>query len=809
MNEGQLNKDNNALNEDLSNWKKELEKKLLINSSKKEEICLISSFWLDNYENSLLNKNNNKEENLFNSEDIKDMNNDLFSSFSDKTKKIEEFPEIFALSKNCWEKIKNENKELNVIIDMGYFGNKVLIIKILPEIYCFFVMDSKNQIRQGYIQIIKVDIEKDIMYFFWKNGLFALINKEQKENVLNDMTDDKLEFTNKYFKIFIFEHFDKKEENKEQNDLKENLKKRNEAINLKKSQIVDESDKFNYILGNEVISLSKSVNINCNQIMGNIVKCSIMDFSNALKKDEDNNKNKAKKDIKVKRVEGENKVISIEINAGSEKDLKSKTVILRGRNQQYQQNVQGYNDFYQQNNNFKQQNFQGNYNNFNQQNYQGNYNNFNQQNYQGNYNNFYQQNNNFNQQNCQGNYNNFNQQNCQRNYNNFNQQNYQGNNNNFNQKNVQGNNNNFNQKNVQGNNNNVNNNSPFLQPEPIKKQATPGLIGLQNIGATCYMNATLQCFSHNTGLRNYLLKDDKYQSLKFNKDKCKLSFALAEVLYNLWKVLDHDYYEPEHFKKMIGEMNPIFKGIAANDPKDLIFFLLETMHGELNKPPNKNINSNNFVDNQNFSAVFQDFLVNFTNENRSIICDLFYGLTNSMTICGMCRTIIHNVQAINIFFFPLEEVRKFMNYQNNFVNIEDCFRYNEKQDFYPSFYCNKCRQLCPAYNQSKIIYSPPNLIVNLNRGKGLQFNIKIGFKEYLEIRNYVYANDSPHLYELTGVICHIGSNDMGGHFIAFCKNYINNNSQWYKYNDGMVTPSSFQEASNFGMHYVLFYSKIK
>ena len=54
-------------------------------------------------------------------------------------------------------------------------------------------------------------------------------------------------------------------------------------------------------------------------------------------------------------------------------------------------------------------------------------------------------------------------------------------------------------------------------------------------------------------------------------------------------------------------MNPLFKGISANDPKDLILFLLETMHKELNNPQNINLINNNFVDNTNFNDVFNDF----------------------------------------------------------------------------------------------------------------------------------------------------------------------------------------------------------
>ncbi len=178
-----------------------------------------------------------------------------------------------------------------------------------------------------------------------------------------------------------------------------------------------------------------------------------------------------------------------------------------------------------------------------------------------------------------------------------------------------------------------------------------------------------------------------------------------------------------------------------------------------------------------------------------------------MTTCGYCGITIHNVQVMNILFFPLEEVRKFMMYQNNTVKIEDCFKYNEKQEIYSSFYCNNCRQIYPAYNQSKLIYVPPTLIINLNRGKGIEFNVNIDFDEYLDVRKYVYANDSFYFYELVGVICHFGTNDMGGHFIAYCKN--SNNCEWYKYNDSIVTKCDFKEIKNSRLPYVLFYSYLR
>ena len=125
-----------------------------------------------------------------------------------------------------------------------------------------------------------------------------------------------------------------------------------------------------------------------------------------------------------------------------------------------------------------------------------------------------------------------------------------------------------------------------------------------------------------------------------------------------------------------------------------------------------------------------------------------------------------------------------------------------------SFYCNNCRQMVDNINTTKILYGPRILVINLNRGKGLEFDIKLNFPEYIDISNYVYYKDkSPTYYELIGIVTHFGPSSMSGHFIAFCKSF--GNQQWYKYNDAMVDLSNFEEAKNTGVPYILFYSYIK
>ena len=115
-------------------------------------------------------------------------------------------------------------------------------------------------------------------------------------------------------------------------------------------------------------------------------------------------------------------------------------------------------------------------------------------------------------------------------------------------------------------------------------------------------------------------------------------------------------------------MNPLFAGIQANDSKDLILFLMETIHNELNTA--KNINPPNQTLNQyDYEETFKLFSNYFKNNYSSVISNLFYGMYNSMMKCLNCNIITHNIQCYNILIFPLEEVRKFKNRMQNMVDI--------------------------------------------------------------------------------------------------------------------------------------------
>ena len=375
--------------------------------------------------------------------------------------------------------------------------------------------------------------------------------------------------------------------------------------------------------------------------------------------------------------------------------------------------------------------------------------------------------------------------------------------------------NNFKQMNINNNNKNprrfksankIRSNNQVMIPRTF-------VVGLNNVGATCYMNATLQCLVHVKKLTKYLLRPEKIQKIQTNKNKYKLTDAYLNVLINSWLNVNINNYSPNYFKQVISDMNPLFQGVQANDSKDLIIFLMEKMHNELNIPLNNpNLQQNNVVINQyDFKQSFKSFKKYFINNYRSVISDLFYGFFDSIMNCKNCGAESHNIQCYNILIFPLEEVRIFKNRPQNVVSIEECFQYYEKEDIMTGanqIYCNKCRQNSDSKNYSKLIACPNILIINFNRGKGLQFDIKIEFEEILDVKNFLKKSDDiPSEYKLFGIVTHFGPSSMAGHFIAFCKSFVDGN--WYKCNDSMVTPSSFHEAKNTGVPYILFYSGTK
>ena len=174
----------------------------------------------------------------------------------------------------------------------------------------------------------------------------------------------------------------------------------------------------------------------------------------------------------------------------------------------------------------------------------------------------------------------------------------------------------------------------------------PNLVGLNNIGATCYMNATLQSFSNTKNLSEYFL--NKFVSLENYKSKL-ISYEYYKVVKNLWDKKNHKKsYSPDSFKEKLSQENPLFAGAAANDSKDLINFLLERFHLELNLINPNTLQDNSSMVNQMYqldeNKMLELFFIDFKSKFRSIISDLFYGVMETKSFCQGCQKNKYNFQ---------------------------------------------------------------------------------------------------------------------------------------------------------------------
>jgi len=367
------------------------------------------------------------------------------------------------------------------------------------------------------------------------------------------------------------------------------------------------------------------------------------------------------------------------------------------------------------------------------------------------------------------------------------------------------------------------------QVEIDKKLPT---IGLQNLGATCYMNAVLQCIAHFLEVSEKILTWYKY-SKDNNKKSKKLSCAYAEVLNNLYfpnenqnnSITNYKYYAPYDFKELIGNLNPLFKGIQANDSKDIMNYIIEKMHEELNplgKQNANNINTNNnniIIDQTNEFQSLNYFLNEFKNNFHSILTEYLYGIQKTVTLCLNCSTMIYNFQTYNFLIFPLLEVKNYIlmnNYQNPFFNMQnytlnliDCFKYFQKIDFFTGqnqIFCNKCQTMQDA-NYCNSLYNVPTILcLVLNRGKdNLDFRENINFGTKLDLTDFVQDKNDLAIYYLIGVVVHVGDSSMSGHFFAYCRSHFT--SPWYKYNDAIVSIINENEIYSVGTPYILFYHK--
>ncbi|KAH3758786.1 ubiquitin carboxyl-terminal hydrolase 8 [Pelomyxa schiedti] len=367
-----------------------------------------------------------------------------------------------------------------------------------------------------------------------------------------------------------------------------------------------------------------------------------------------------------------------------------------------------------------------------------------------------------------------------------------------------------------------------------------GVIGLSNLGNTCYMNAGLQCLVHTTPLTEFLSGEEFQQILNTKAPKKNVVSALlhpkkvsygsgdlarsySELVKEMWSSTSY-CATPSSLKDNLGQLSSQFSGYGQQDSHEMLLFLLDGLHEDFNrvkeKPYIETLTGAPGCDEVELARnSWRDHLA----RNNSFIVEMFQGQLKSTLQCNSCR---HTSIAFDPFMtlsLPLDEATNNRGYDHfsEGLTIDSCikaFLREEQLSDDDLWYCPKCRKHRPATKKFNLWNIPTILILHLKRFRTISTGGVRGWDWPSKITSFVdfplsgfnigayVVGPSPIagkslLYDVYAVVNHSGGTD-GGHYTACAKV----GSKWYEFNDTSTTdiPESNVKSDR---NYIIFLQK--
>ncbi|KAK9103955.1 hypothetical protein Sjap_021209 [Stephania japonica] len=186
-----------------------------------------------------------------------------------------------------------------------------------------------------------------------------------------------------------------------------------------------------------------------------------------------------------------------------------------------------------------------------------------------------------------------------------------------------------------------------------------GLVGLQNLGNTCFMNSSIQCLVHTPPLVEYFLQDYSHEINKHNPIGMhgELAIAFGDLLRKLWSI-GQASIAPRAFKGKLARFAPQFSGYNQHDSHELLAFLLDGLHEDLNRVKSKPYFETRNANGRPDEEVAGECWDNHKARNDSIIVDICQGQYKSTLVCPVCSKVSVTFDPFMYLSLPLPSTVK-------------------------------------------------------------------------------------------------------------------------------------------------------
>ncbi|XP_045513128.1 ubiquitin carboxyl-terminal hydrolase 3-like isoform X1 [Pieris brassicae] len=339
------------------------------------------------------------------------------------------------------------------------------------------------------------------------------------------------------------------------------------------------------------------------------------------------------------------------------------------------------------------------------------------------------------------------------------------------------------------------------------------IVGLKNLGNTCFMNAVLQSLNNIQEFSCYFSQLPSlevktngrkiYHSRSYSRQEMHdvvMAEELRKVLINLNNggCSSKGAISPECLFLVIWKVVPRFRGYQQQDAHEFLRYMLDRLHTELLQllPPEKA--EGGFVPRV---------------PSTSIVTAVFGGTLQSQVCCLVCGTESKKFDPFLDLSLDLPECGR----HDAPVTLTDClasFVQVEELADTERYFCSSCKSKQKSTKQFWIRRLPNVLCLHLKRFRWHNYfrtkvDTAISFPlNSLDMSRFVLANvpdtrrsgRGNYLYDLAAVIVHHGSGAGSGHYTAFAIN----EEQWFHFNDQTVRPTDANVVASC-KPYIMFY----